>query len=113
MGIRVDVAALAHLRPLALSAALVAAAFLGKLACGLGVPRRSGIDRLVVGLAMVPHGEVTLIFAGIGAVSTIAGRPVVAPDTFSALVMVVVLTALATPLLLRWRLAVAGSPTRV
>ena len=88
------------------------AAFVGKLACGLGVPRKSGVDRRGVGLAMVPRGEVTLIFASIGATSWIAGRPVVWADTYSALVMVVVVTALATPLLLRWRLAVAASPTR-
>ena len=54
------------------AAALTLAAILGKQACGLAVVEK-GLDRLSVGLGMVPRGEVGLIFAGQGK-SAVAGR---------------------------------------
>ena len=41
------------------------AAILGKQACSLGVIGK-GVDRLTVGIGMIPRGEVGLIFANIG-----------------------------------------------
>jgi Kef-type K+ transport system membrane component KefB len=46
---------------------------------------------------MVPRGEVGLIFAGIGAKLTVGGVPVVGPELFSAVVMMVMATTLITP----------------
>jgi Kef-type K+ transport system membrane component KefB len=53
---------------------------------------------------MIPRGEVGLIFAGIGATLTIGGEPVISPQIFSASVIMVMVTTLVTPPLLKWRL---------
>jgi Na+:H+ antiporter len=104
MGMRVDVTAFAHANGLGLAVLLTAAAIAGKLACSLGVFGRS-LDRLTVGIGMIPRGEVGLIFANIGLSLTIGGRPVIDEDVFSAVVMMVVTTTLITPPALRWSLS--------
>jgi Kef-type K+ transport system membrane component KefB len=104
MGMRTDLRAFANLGVLGLALALTAAAVLGKLACALGVWGK-GLDRLTIGLGMIPRGEVGLIFANIGLTLTVAGRPVVDRATFSALVVMVIITTLVTPLALKLRLA--------
>ena len=93
----------------ALVAALTAAAIVGKQACALGVLAR-GVDRLAVGLGMIPRGEVGLIFAGIGLTLKVNGRPVLGPGEFAAVVAMVLLTTVMTPPLLRWRLGQAPAP---
>jgi Kef-type K+ transport system membrane component KefB len=62
------------------------------------------VDRIAVGLGMIPRGEVGLIFASIGATLVIGGRPVVDPAVYSAVILMVALTTLLTPPLLVWRL---------
>jgi Kef-type K+ transport system membrane component KefB len=59
---------------------------------------------------MIPRGEVGLIFAGIGASLTLRGEPLLSQGLFSALVLMVLVTTLLTPLGLRWRFA--GKDTR-
>ena len=86
---------------LGLAAALTAAAWIGKQACSLGVLER-GVDRLTVGIGMVPRGEVGLIFANVGATLSVAGERVITPATYSAVVIMVILTTLVTPPLLQW-----------
>jgi Kef-type K+ transport system membrane component KefB len=103
MGMRVDVRAFASLSGVAFAVVITAAAILGKQACSL-VPAGSGVDRTLVGLGMIPRGEVGLIFAGIGATLILEGKPVVSQGVFSAAVIMVMLTTLATPPLLKWRL---------
>jgi Kef-type K+ transport system membrane component KefB len=102
MGMNVDLGALGG-GSLGLAAALTAAAVLGKQACALAVvtPRT---DRLAVGLGMIPRGEVGLIFANIGLTLAVAGRPILGPGEFAAIVAMVLLTTLVTPPLLRWRM---------
>lgn len=68
--------------------------------CGLGV-LEPGIDRLAVGVGMIPRGEVGLIFAGIGSTLLLNGHPLFSPTTFSAMVFMVMLTTLMTPPLLK------------
>ena len=68
-----------------------------------GVLQR-GVDRLSVGLGMVPRGEVGLIFANIGASLTIAGERVITPATYAAVVIMVIATTLVTPPALQWSL---------
>ncbi len=51
---------------------------------------------------MIPRGEVGLIFAGIGASLTIEGQPILSQNTYSAIVMMVLITTLTTPIGLRW-----------
>jgi hypothetical protein len=51
---------------------------------------------------MIPRGEVTLIYASIGASGHFAGKPVLDTALYSALVFVVLATTLSTPPALRW-----------
>lgn len=74
-----------------------------RLAVLLAVP--AGVDRLSVGIGMLPRGEVGLIFAAVGRGLKIDGRPMVDDAVFSAIVMMVVLTTLVTPPALKWSVA--------
>ncbi len=102
-GLRVDLRSLAEPRVVGLAAALTAVAWAGKQACSIGILQR-GVDRLTVGLGMVPRGEVGLIFANVGATLTIAGERVVTPATYAAVVIMVIVTTLVTPPALQWSL---------
>ena len=62
------------------------------------------IDRLTVGLGMVPRGEVGLIFAGIG-----RSLGILDEDQFSAIIIMVIVTTVVAPVLLRR--AVLGRPS--
>jgi Kef-type K+ transport system membrane component KefB len=111
MGMRVDLAAFAQPGVPAFAAVLTLAAVAGKQVCSLGVLER-GVDRLAVGLGMIPRGEVGLIFAGIGATLVVAGERVISPQVYSAVVVMVALTTLMTPPLLVWRLRAAKPSAR-
>jgi Kef-type K+ transport system membrane component KefB len=109
MGLKVDLALFTRTDLLGFAFVLTIAAIIGKQVCGLGVLQR-GIDRLAIGLGMIPRGEVGLIFAGIGAslmLPNVAGRPepVIGPATFSAVVIMVIITTLVTPPALKWALS--------
>jgi Kef-type K+ transport system membrane component KefB len=106
MGLRVNLSELAG-GSVALAAALTGAAVLGKQVCGLAVVNR-GVDRVAVGLGMIPRGEVGLIFAGMGLDMKLNGLPVLGSGEFAAVVAMVMLTTVVTPPLLRWRLGRAG-----
>lgn len=103
MGMRTDLTSFVQPGVLSLAAAITLVAVLGKQFAGLGVVTR-GIDRITVGIGMVPRGEVGLIFANIGLTLSVAGERVVTDSTFSAVVVMVVCTTLVTPPALRWRL---------
>src|SRR5271157_899634 len=101
MGMRTDLKALADQGILGFTALLTAVAVAGKLASSLGVCGK-GIDRLTVGIGMVPRGAVGLIFASVGLTLSVEGRPIVTTSTFSALVIMVILTTLiALPMMKR------------
>ena len=104
MGMRTDLRAFADPGVLGLAGALTAVAIAGKLACSLALWGRP-VDRLSVGIGMVPRGEVGLIFASVGASLTLGGQPIVSPALYSAVVVMVMLTTLVTPPALRWSLA--------
>ena len=108
MGLKVDVRLFARWDILGFAAVLTIAAIIGKQICGLVVLER-GINRVAVGLGMIPRGEVGLIFAGIGATlmlpsNTGVSEPVVNSATFGAVVIMVIITTLVTPLSLKWSL---------
>jgi Kef-type K+ transport system membrane component KefB len=103
MGLRTDLRAFAQPGVLGLAAALTVAAIVGKQACSLGVIG-PGVDRLTVGLGMIPRGEVGLIFANIGLALMLGGQRILDQSTFSAVVVMVILTTLVTPPALRWSL---------
>jgi Kef-type K+ transport system membrane component KefB len=86
----------ASLHVLGLAAALTVAAIIGKQICGL-VVREKGLDKVSIGVGMIPRGEVGLIFAGIG-----KSLNVVDDALFSAIVIMVTLTTFAAPPVLRW-----------
>jgi len=98
IGIDADLAALARPSVLGMAAVLLAVAVVGKLASVIGLVGSPG-DRWLVGLGMLPRGEVGLIFAGIGLREGILGG-----DLYAALLLVVLATTLAAPPLLRARL---------
>src|SRR5438105_279740 len=104
MGMRVELRSFAHPEVLGLALLLTLAAIAGKQACalgGLGAP----LDRLSIGIGMIPRGEVGLIFANLGLSLTLHGERIVSPAIFSGLVIMVVLTTLITPPALKWSLA--------
>jgi Na+:H+ antiporter len=103
MGLRTELAVFADLKVLGLAGALTVAAVLGKQVCSFGVIGK-GVDRLSIGLGMIPRGEVGLIFANIGATLTIGGQPVVSREEFSAVVVTVIVTTMLTPPALKWSL---------
>jgi Kef-type K+ transport system membrane component KefB len=106
IGIRTDLSGLTRPDVLVLAAALTAAAVAGKQLCAVGASAARGyVDRVAVALGMMPRGEVTLIFANLGAAMLVAGRPVIDADTFLALVITVIATTVLTPLALKWRLS--------
>ena len=101
MGMTVDLSHVGDLRTLGFAGALVAVAVVGKQVCGFAVLER-GVDRLAVGIGMIPRGEVGLILAGIGSATLADGHPVVDAATFSATVIMVIVTTMVTPPLLSW-----------
>jgi Kef-type K+ transport system membrane component KefB len=100
MGIRVDLKSFASPAVLTFAALITLVAIVGKQICGLGVLER-GTDRLAIGVGMIPRGEVGLIFAGLGSTLILQGQPVLSQTTFSALVLMVMLTTFITPPLLK------------
>jgi Kef-type K+ transport system membrane component KefB len=104
MGMKTDLRAFLEPGVMGLAAALTVAAFLGKQACSLGV-FGGGLNRIAVGLGMVPRGEVGLIFANIGLGLTLAGEPVIGQTTYSAVVVMVIVTTMVTPPALKWSFA--------
>jgi Kef-type K+ transport system membrane component KefB len=103
MGMRVDLAAFAHVDVLGLAALLTLAAVIGKQACSLGA--FGPLDRLSVGIGMIPRGEVGLIFAGIGLTLSVGGERIIDESIFSAVVIMVIVTTMMTPPALKWSLS--------
>jgi Kef-type K+ transport system membrane component KefB len=108
MGMKVDLSAFARPQLLGFALALTLAAILGKQICSLVVAER-GLNRLAIGLGMIPRGEVGLIIAGIGATLMLPNtsgisEPVIGSATFGAIVIMVIITTLVTPPLLKWSL---------
>ena len=102
MGARTDLPALFKPPILGLAGALTVAAIVGKQICGLGVVEK-GLDRVFIGLGMIPRGEVGLVVASIGQQLSVRGEPMIDSATFSACVIMVMITTLLTPPLLKWR----------
>jgi Kef-type K+ transport system membrane component KefB len=100
MGFRVDLKSFASTQVLLFAGLITFVAILGKQICGLGVLER-GVDRLAIGVGMIPRGEVGLIFAGLGSTLFLQGKPVLSQTTFSALVLMIMLTTFITPPVLK------------
>jgi len=96
MGMQVNLSTFARPGTLGMAAGLTVAAVAGKIVCGLAAGKT---DRLSVGLGMVPRGEVGLIFASVG-----KGLGVIDDALFSAVVIMVMVTTMMTPIALKWSL---------
>lgn len=94
VGAAVELGTLANSRALAIGAALIAVGIAGKVAAGFAPFWFRG-RKLVIGVAMIPRGEVGLIFAQMG-LATAA----LSAQLYSAIAAMVLVTTLVTPLLL-------------
>jgi Kef-type K+ transport system membrane component KefB len=105
MGIQVRLETFKEIHVLGLSAALTIAAIIGKQLCGMGAIGKN-LDRISIGVGMIPRGEVGLIFAAIGRKLVIPGTniPVIDPGIYSAIVIMVIITTLSTPPILKFTL---------
>lgn len=81
----------------ALSLSLVLAAILGKLLSGFLLFKESRWIKWAVGLAMIPRGEVGLIFADVGRENKILDN-----DLYAALIIVIAATTIFTPFAMRY-----------
>ena len=109
VGLKVNIASFADAKLLGFAAVMLAAAVVGKVVCSFGVIEK-GVNRVAIGLGMVPRGEVTLIFAGLGMTMVIAGadgttQPVISPSTFGIYVFIAMITAFLSPPALKWALS--------
>jgi Kef-type K+ transport system membrane component KefB len=81
---------------LIIAAFLIVVAIIGKVLAGFAVFGQPGINRLAIGIGMVPRGEVGLVFAGVGVASG-----ALSPSLEAAIIMMVILTTFVAPPLLR------------
>lgn len=78
-----------------LGGALIAVAIVGKLAAGFFI-REPRFRQMAIGLAMIPRGEVGLIFAQLG-----LHQGILNAETYAALLLVIALTTIAPPFVLK------------
>ncbi|MCR4289768.1 MAG: cation:proton antiporter [Candidatus Scalindua sp.] len=95
IGMQIKLEIFGNLSALKVALVITLAAILGKQVCGLCALEK-GLNRIAIGIAMVPRGEVTLVFAGIG-----KSLGIINDVVFSALIIMVIITTLITPPALR------------
>jgi Kef-type K+ transport system membrane component KefB len=95
MGIQVKLETLLEPNVILIAVLLTVIAIVGKLVSGLGARRAS--NRLAIGIGMMPRGEVGLIFASLG-----KSLGVISDSLFSSIVIMVLVTTLITPPLLKF-----------
>lgn len=100
VGARADLSVLNPLNPenragLMIAIFLILVAIIGKVITGWAAFGLPGINRLAIGVGMIPRGEVGLVFAGIGSASGVLSKPLEA----AIITMVILTTFLAPPLL--------------
>lgn len=80
-----------------LSGSLTLAAIIGKLFSAFFLKGENRIMQLIIGTAMIPRGEVGLIFANVG-----LNAGVFKNDVYAAIILVITITTLIAPFSLRW-----------
>jgi Kef-type K+ transport system membrane component KefB len=98
IGIDTDVTKFFSQHVLFIAAILSVIAVIGKMVAAIGA-RSANADKLLIGIGMVPRGEVGLIFASIG-----VAIGVFDDELYAVVLLVVLLTTVITPPLLRWRI---------
>ncbi|MGP1383821.1 MAG: cation:proton antiporter [Thainema sp.] len=101
VGAKTDLSVLNPLDPanregLIIASFLIIVAIIGKVATGFTVFGQPDINRLAIGVGMVPRGEVGLVFAGVGSASGVLSESLDA-----AIIVMVILTTFVAPPLLR------------
>ncbi|ACK70231.1 sodium/hydrogen exchanger [Gloeothece citriformis PCC 7424] len=81
---------------LIIAAFLIVVAILGKVITGFTVLGQPQLNKLAIGVGMIPRGEVGLVFAGVGSASG-----ALSASTDAAIIMMVILTTFVAPPLLR------------
>jgi len=94
MGMQVKLETFVSWPIVAVAGGLLVAATFGKLIAGLGAGHNA--NRWIVGFGMLPRGEVGLVFAAIGRTLGVIDDAV-----FSAIVLMIIITTLAAPALLK------------
>ncbi|MGQ3891303.1 cation:proton antiporter [Legionella sp. CNM-4043-24] len=98
IGIQVKLESFFDWHVLLMSSGLIAAAVVGKLVSGYGAHRND--DRLLIGIGMLPRGEVGLVFASIG--RTLG---VMSDQLFAAVILMVIVTTFLAPPCMKARYA--------
>src|SRR5947199_222697 len=96
IGLQVKLEAFMQWQIVIIALGLIGAAIVGKLLSGLGGNKKD--DRMLIGIGMLPRGEVGLVFASIG--RTLG---VISDQLFSAIVLMVIVTTVVAPLWLKSR----------
>jgi len=104
MGVQVKLETIADTRVIWMASALTVCAIVGKVAAGYVC--KKPLNRLAIGIGMMPRGEVGLIFASIG-----KGLGVVNDAVFSSVVIMVMVTTLLTPPLLKITMGAPPPPS--
>ncbi|MBA2609758.1 MAG: cation:proton antiporter [Actinobacteria bacterium] len=97
IGIDAQISAFASAAVLRDAAVLLVVAIIGKLVSPVGAIGSPG-DKLLIGLGMLPRGEVGLIFATLGRAAGVLND-----ELYASLLLVVLVTTLVTPQLLKMR----------
>jgi Kef-type K+ transport system membrane component KefB len=100
-GLSTDLSAMFSLQSLTVALGMIAVAVAGKLACGLTAGTR--VSGWVVGVGMIPRGEVLLLYASMG-----LALGAVSKGVYSSLVIVVMVTTMLAPIVLIRLLRGAG-----
>lgn len=80
-----------------LTGSLLVVAILTKLASSLPLFSESRFSKMIIGTAMVPRGEVGLIFAEVGLKTGVLSN-----EVYASLILVIAITTLVAPFGLRW-----------
>lgn len=102
IGIQVKLETFLDWHVIGIAAGLLVAAIIGKVVSGFGASKKS--DKLLIGIGMLPRGEVGLVFASVGKT-----MGVMSDQLFSAIVLMVLVTTLIAPPLLKYRFKKPGN----
>ncbi|MEZ5215411.1 MAG: cation:proton antiporter [Ilumatobacteraceae bacterium] len=98
IGLDTDLGVMGDPKVIGIAMVLFVLAVVGKLVAAWGIGGLAA-DKILIGIGMVPRGEVGLIFASIGLADGVLDN-----ELYASLLIVMLLTTLVTPPALRWRI---------